>query len=61
MEDFKKVEKNVKSYKKYEKPGVDNDALKAKAPNPSDLVGDMPEKLHVAGPVGKTSAKKSAL
>jgi len=65
--DFKKVEKNVKSYKKYEKGGngpnsrSDNDSLVAKAPKMGDLVGEVPEKLHISSPAGsaRPSAKKA--
>ena len=57
MTDFKEHEKNVTSYKKYEKKGVDNDALKPKTPNMGDLVGEVPEKLHIAAPMGETSVR----
>jgi len=64
MEDFKKHEKNVTSYKKYEKGGIESAALEAKVPtNPAmgNLVGEIPQKIQVAGEaLGKTSVKKDS-
>ena len=60
MKNFKEYEKNVASYKKYEKGGKDNDSLVAKAPKMGDLIAEIPSKLHVSGPIGATSVKKDS-
>jgi len=59
---YKEYEKNVTSYKKYEKPGIEKDTLASKKFDMSNLVAEVPTKLHIISPAGsgKVSAKPAA-
>ena len=62
--DVEKIEKDkflAKMKTKFERGKVDSDALKAKERTMKDILGDivqMPSKISMVGPVGKTSVKK---
>ena len=60
--DKKIQDKDLAKYKKYEKEGVDNEALKPKKQDMNEILEgtlQMPEKLHIVGPIGKTSVRSS--
>jgi len=63
--DIEKIEKDkflAKMKTKFERGKVDEDALKAKNKSMKDILGDiveMPAKIKMVGPIGKTSVKKS--
>jgi len=63
--DVEKIEKDkflASMKKKHERGNVDSEALKAKDQTMKDILGDivqMPSKIAMVGPVGKTSVRKT--